>query len=70
MTAEKFKEETKRQSSILLLNASFRKTGEKVYMICEDSDLREYHLEINNDFARNYSLQKTKLLIIMGANAS
>jgi hypothetical protein len=41
-----------------------------VFLICEDSDLKEQYVEINSEFLKMFPLTNTKLLILMGANAS
>jgi len=39
-------------------------------LICEDNDLKEKDIEINADFFQKYPLYNTKLLILMGTNAT
>lgn len=70
LTAQKLSEESKRSSTILILNTNFRTKGGKVYLICEDMNLREAYVEINSEFLKTYPITNTKLLVLMGANAS
>ena len=39
-------------------------------MICEDFDLKEKSIEINAEFYQKYPLYNSKLIILMGANAT
>ena len=70
LTIDRLEEETKRKSNILLLNTTYRIQGSKVFIVCEDHDLTELVIEINEDFVRRFRLENTKLLILVGANAS
>jgi hypothetical protein len=70
LTAERLEEETKRQSSILLLSTTFRKEGTRVFIVCENHDLSELYVEIDADFIKKFRLLNTKLLILIGPNAT
>ena len=42
----------------------------KVFLVLQGNDLKENHVQINQDFIKKYPLFNTKLLIMMGNNAS